>query len=54
MRRVVKQRVAWMPPDALRRAAEAKENALRAYATVGEICDTFRSVFGSYTEPSVL
>jgi methylmalonyl-CoA mutase, N-terminal domain len=47
--------------DALRRAAEGSENtmprildAVRAYATVGEICDAFRSVFGSYTETSVL
>jgi methylmalonyl-CoA mutase N-terminal domain/subunit len=47
--------------DALRRVAEGKENtmpyildAVRAYATVGEICDAFRSVFGSYTETSVL
>jgi methylmalonyl-CoA mutase N-terminal domain/subunit len=43
-----------MPPDTLGRAAEAKENALRAYATVGEIRDTFRSVFGSYSETSLL
>jgi methylmalonyl-CoA mutase N-terminal domain/subunit len=47
--------------DALKRVAEGKENtmtyildAVRAYATVGEICDAFRSVFGSYTETSVL
>src|SRR5579871_3412000 len=47
--------------DNLRRVAEGKENtmpyileAVRAYATVGEICDAFRSVFGSYTETSVL
>ena len=33
---------------------EAKKNAVRAYAAVGEICDAFRSVFGSYTETSVL
>jgi len=46
---------------ALKRAAEGKDNtmpfildAVRAYATVGEICDAFRSVFGSYTETSVL
>ena len=25
-----------------------------AYATVGEICDVFREVFGVYTETSVL
>jgi methylmalonyl-CoA mutase N-terminal domain/subunit len=28
--------------------------AVRAYCTVGEICDTFRSIFGTYTETSVL
>jgi methylmalonyl-CoA mutase N-terminal domain/subunit len=43
--------------DALRRAAEGTENtmpfildAVRAYATLGEICDAFREVFGSYQE----
>ncbi len=47
--------------DALRRAAKGSDNtmpfilnAVRAYATVGEICDAFREVFGSYTETSVL
>src|SRR5579872_3334129 len=47
--------------DALKKAAEGTDNtmpyildAVRAYATVGEICDTFRSVFGTYTETSVL
>ncbi len=47
--------------DALRRAAGGRENtmphilnAVRAYATVGEICDAFREVFGVYTETSVL
>ncbi len=47
--------------DALKRAAEGRENtmpfildAVRAYATLGEICDTFRDVFGTYTETSVL
>jgi methylmalonyl-CoA mutase, N-terminal domain len=29
-------------------------DAVRAYATVGEICDAFREVFGAYTETSVL
>ena len=45
--------------DALRRAAEGSENtmpflldAVRAYATVGEICDALRQVFGTYTETS--
>ncbi len=47
--------------DALKRAAEGRENtmpyildAVRAYATLGEICDAFRDVFGIYTETSVL
>jgi methylmalonyl-CoA mutase N-terminal domain/subunit len=42
---------------ALRHCAEGSENtmpyileAVRAYATVGEICDVFREVFGTYTE----
>jgi methylmalonyl-CoA mutase, N-terminal domain len=47
--------------NALRRAAQGVENtmpfildAVRAYATVGEICDALREVFGAYTETSVL
>jgi methylmalonyl-CoA mutase N-terminal domain/subunit len=43
--------------DALKRAAAGTENtmpflidAVRAYATLGEICDAFRAVFGSYQE----
>jgi len=47
--------------DELRDAAQGSENtmphildAVRAYATVGEICDVFREVFGVYTETSVL
>ncbi len=47
--------------DALRRASEGKENtmpfildAVRAYATVGEIAGAMGEVFGSYTETSVL
>ena len=45
----------------LKRVAEGTENtmpsildAVRAYATVGEISEAFREVFGSYTETSVL
>jgi len=45
--------------DALRQAAAGEENtmpyildAVRAYATLGEICDTLRGVFGTYTEKS--
>jgi methylmalonyl-CoA mutase N-terminal domain/subunit len=47
--------------DALRRAAAGTSNtmpyildAVRAYATVGEICDVFREIFGTYQETSVL
>lgn len=47
--------------DALSRAAEGKENtmpfildAVRAYATLGEICGSLRKVFGSYTETTQL
>src|SRR3954470_5975376 len=43
--------------DALKRAAEGTENtmprildAVRAYATLGEICDALRGVFGTYQE----
>ncbi|WP_322481004.1 methylmalonyl-CoA mutase family protein [Thermogemmatispora sp.] len=46
--------------DNLRRVAEGTENtmpaiieAVKAYATLGEIMDVFRSVFGEYTEPAV-
>jgi methylmalonyl-CoA mutase N-terminal domain/subunit len=45
----------------LQSAAKSTDNtmpfildAVRAYCTVGEICDTFREVFGTYTETSVL
>ena len=47
--------------DALRKAASGTANtmplildAVRAYATVGEICDAFRDVFGTYTETTVI
>jgi methylmalonyl-CoA mutase N-terminal domain/subunit len=47
--------------DALQRAAEGTANtmpylldAVRAYATLGEICDALRSVFGTYTEKTHL
>jgi methylmalonyl-CoA mutase N-terminal domain/subunit len=47
--------------NALRRAAEGKDNtmpfildAVRAYATVGEMCAALKDVFGAYTETSVL
>ena len=46
--------------DRLRRACEGTENtmpalieAVRAYTTLGEIMDVFRSVFGEYMEPAV-
>jgi methylmalonyl-CoA mutase N-terminal domain/subunit len=45
--------------DGLRRAAEGTENTMpflldvvRAYATLGEICDALRGVFGTYQETS--
>ncbi|MGD8398447.1 MAG: methylmalonyl-CoA mutase family protein [Anaerolineae bacterium] len=46
---------------ALRAAAEGTENtmpcildAVRAYATLGEIMDVFRDVFGEYREPTII
>jgi len=46
--------------DQLRRACEGEENtmpalieAAKAYATLGEMMDVLRSVFGEYTEPAV-
>jgi methylmalonyl-CoA mutase N-terminal domain/subunit len=46
--------------DALRRAAEGIENmmpaiyeAVKAYATLGEICDALRGVFGTYEEVAI-
>ena len=46
--------------DELRRVAEGTENtmpaiieAVKTYATLGEIMDVFRSVFGNYMEPAV-
>ena len=47
--------------DSLRRAAQGTENtmpyildAVRAYATLGEICNALRDVFGSYQESSTI
>ncbi|MGQ9851567.1 MAG: methylmalonyl-CoA mutase family protein, partial [Aggregatilineaceae bacterium] len=47
--------------DGLRRAAQGTENvmphllaAARAYATLGEIMDTLREVFGVYREPLIV
>jgi methylmalonyl-CoA mutase, N-terminal domain len=46
--------------SALRKAAEGKENmmpfiyeAVKAYATLGEICDALREVFGTYEEVAI-
>jgi methylmalonyl-CoA mutase, N-terminal domain len=46
--------------DALKRAAEGTENlmphlyeAVKAYATLGEICETLRTVFGAYEEVAI-
>ncbi len=47
--------------EALKRAAEGSDNLLpsildcvRSYATLGEMCDALRGVFGEYREPSTL
>ena len=47
--------------EALRRACEGTDNlmptilnAVRAYATLGEICNTMRQVFGEYREPVII
>jgi methylmalonyl-CoA mutase N-terminal domain/subunit len=47
--------------QALRTAAQGDENlmypvldAVRAYATIGEICDVLREVFGIYQEVAVV
>ena len=47
--------------DEVRRVAESDQNimpvlieAVKTYATVGEISDTLRDVFGEYREPSIL
>lgn len=54
--RLLQQRLA-----ALRRAAKGTENlmpyildAVRAYGTLGEICDVLREVFGEYREPIII
>ena len=46
--------------DALRRAADKNENtmpatieAVRCYATLGEICSALRDVYGVYEEPAI-
>ena len=45
---------------ALARAAEGTENLIppildcvRSYATLGEMCDALRSVYGEYNEPNI-
>ena len=45
----------------LRRAAEGSENlmpfileAVRAYSTLGEVCDVLRQVFGEYKGPIIV
>ena len=35
-------------------AFEAVLDAVEAYATVGEICDVFRQVYGVYSDPAYL
>jgi methylmalonyl-CoA mutase N-terminal domain/subunit len=46
--------------NALRTAAEGKDNlmpfifdAVKSYATLGEICDAMRDVFGTYEEVAI-
>jgi len=46
--------------NALRKAAQSKDNlmpylfdAVKAYATVGEVCDALREVFGTYEEVAI-
>jgi methylmalonyl-CoA mutase N-terminal domain/subunit len=46
--------------NALRKAAEGNDNlmpfiydAVKAYATLGEICEAMRTVFGAYEEVAV-
>jgi len=47
--------------DALRRAADGEENTMyhvvecvKAQATMGELCDVFRAVYGEYKEPAII
>ena len=47
--------------DKIRDTARGKENmvypiydAVRVYATLGEICDAMRDIFGEYTEPEIV
>jgi len=47
--------------DALRRAADGEENTMyhvvecvKAQATMGELCDIFRAVYGEYKEPAII
>ena len=47
--------------DELQRCVEGDDNlmypiveAVKAYCTVGEICDRLREVFGTYAPPSIL
>ncbi|MHA1653157.1 MAG: methylmalonyl-CoA mutase family protein, partial [Candidatus Thorarchaeota archaeon] len=46
--------------DKLRKASEGDENvmpyvveAVKAYASIGEICDVWREVFGEWEEPKI-
>ena len=46
--------------EGLKDAARSKDNVMdpileasRAYATIGEMCDALREVFGEYEEPAV-
>ncbi|RPJ23162.1 MAG: methylmalonyl-CoA mutase, partial [Desulfobacteraceae bacterium] len=55
------QRLVTEALSALKKAAEGKDNlmepilrAVKAYATLGEICDTLRQVFGEYRQVNTL
>jgi methylmalonyl-CoA mutase, N-terminal domain len=61
VRRERDQAAAQRALDNLRRVADGSENtmpalieAVKAYATLGEIMDVFRAAFGEYMEPAVL
>ena len=61
LRRERDQAVVGQALDRLRLACQGTENtmpflleAVRAYATLGEIVDVMRGVFGTYIEPSVV
>jgi methylmalonyl-CoA mutase N-terminal domain/subunit len=46
--------VARRPPSSESNLVPPIMEAVRAYATMGEICGVLREVFGEYVEPAVL